>query len=60
VTAHAGKDVEKEEHSFIPGGIAKWYNSGNQPHSSSENWTSYYLRYLSYILGYILKRCANI
>jgi hypothetical protein len=24
--AVAGKDVEKEEHSFIAGGIASWYN----------------------------------
>jgi len=31
VTADAGKDVEKEEHSSIVGGIASWYNhSGNQ------------------------------
>jgi hypothetical protein len=30
VTAHAGEDIEKEEHSSIAGGIAKWYNhSGN-------------------------------
>ena len=36
----AGEDVEKEEHSFIAGGIASWYNpSGNQFCSSSENWT---------------------
>jgi hypothetical protein len=26
VTAHVGKDVEKEEHSSIAGGIANWYN----------------------------------
>jgi hypothetical protein len=26
VTADAGKDVEKEEHSSIAGGIASWYN----------------------------------
>ena len=40
VTADAGKDVEKEEHSIL-GGIASWYNhSGNQFGSSSEkNWT---------------------
>jgi hypothetical protein len=39
VTADAGKDVEKEEHSSIAGGIASWYNhSGNQFGSSSENW----------------------
>jgi hypothetical protein len=36
VTADAGEDVEKEEHSII-GGIARWYNhSGNQSGSSSE------------------------
>ena len=31
VTADAGEDVEKEEHSSIVGEIASWYNhSGNQ------------------------------
>jgi hypothetical protein len=31
VTADAVEDVEKEEHSYIAGGIANWYNlSGNQ------------------------------
>jgi hypothetical protein len=40
VTADAGKDVEKEEHSLIVGGIASLYNhSGNQSGGSSENWT---------------------
>jgi hypothetical protein len=40
VTADAGKDVEKEEHSSIVGGIESWYNhSGNQSGGSSENWT---------------------
>ena len=40
VTADAGKDVEKEEHSSIAGGIASLYNhSGSQSGSSSENWT---------------------
>ena len=35
VTADAGKDVEKEEHSSIVGGIASLYNhSGNQSSSS--------------------------
>jgi hypothetical protein len=30
VTADAGEDVEKEEHSSIAGEIASWYNhSGN-------------------------------
>jgi hypothetical protein len=45
VTADAGEDVEKEEHSSISGVIASWYNhSRNQFGSSSENWTYYYLR----------------
>ncbi len=40
VTTDAGKDVEKEEHSSIVGGIASLYNhSGNKSGSSSENWT---------------------
>jgi hypothetical protein len=40
VTADAGVDVEKEEHSSIVGGIAGLYNhSGNQSGSSLENWT---------------------
>jgi len=40
VTADIGEDVEKEEYSFIVGGIASWYNhSGNQSRGSSENWT---------------------
>jgi len=44
VTADAGEDVEKEEHSSIAGGIANWYNhSGNQSGGSSENWTLHYL-----------------
>jgi hypothetical protein len=38
VTAHIGKDVEKEEHSSIAGGIANYFNhSGNQCEGSSEN-----------------------
>ena len=38
VTAHAGKDMEKEQ-SSIAGGIANWYNpSNNQSGGSSENW----------------------
>jgi hypothetical protein len=40
VTVNAGKDVEKEKHSSIVGGIASFYNhSGNQSGGSSENWT---------------------
>jgi hypothetical protein len=39
VTADAGEDVEKEEHSSIAGGIENWYNhSGNQSEGSSKNW----------------------
>ena len=41
MTADAGKDVEKEGHSFIVGGIASLYNhSGNHSGGSSENWNS--------------------
>jgi hypothetical protein len=40
VTADAGENVEKEEHSSIASGIASWYNHpGNQSGGSSENWT---------------------
>jgi hypothetical protein len=36
VTADAGEDIEKKEHSSIVGGIGTWYtNSGNKPGSSS-------------------------
>jgi hypothetical protein len=45
VTADAGKDLEKEEYSFIAGGIATWYNLfGNQSGGSSENWKWFYLK----------------
>jgi hypothetical protein len=34
----AGKDVQKEEHFSIAGGIAHWYNqSGKQSGGTSEN-----------------------
>jgi hypothetical protein len=40
VTADACKDMVKEKHSSIVGGIASLYNhSGNQSGSFSENWT---------------------
>jgi hypothetical protein len=40
VTADAGKDMEKEGHTYIVGGISSWYNhSGNQSGGSSENWS---------------------
>jgi hypothetical protein len=40
VKADTGKDVEKERHSSIFGGIASWYNhSRNQSGGASENWT---------------------
>jgi hypothetical protein len=36
VITHVGKDVEKEKHFTIVGGIANWYNhSGNQFGGSS-------------------------
>jgi hypothetical protein len=39
VTADAGKNVEKEEHSFIAGGIPScYYHSENQFGRSSGNW----------------------
>jgi hypothetical protein len=39
-TAYAGKDMVKEEHFSIAGGIANLYShSENQFGSSSENWT---------------------
>jgi hypothetical protein len=45
VTADAGEDVEKEEHSSSIGGIESWYNHyENQFGSSSENRTLYNLR----------------
>jgi len=45
VTANAGEDGEKEEHSSIVGGIADGCNhSGNQSGGSSENWRFNYLR----------------
>jgi hypothetical protein len=40
VASDAGMDVEKEQHSFIPGYIASWYNhSENQFAGSSGHWT---------------------
>jgi hypothetical protein len=40
VTADAGKDMGKEEHSSIAGGISRWYNcSANHSSGTSENWT---------------------
>jgi hypothetical protein len=36
----AGEDVEKEEHTFIAGGMASWHNhSASQSGGSLENWT---------------------
>jgi hypothetical protein len=52
VRADADENVEKEEHSFIVGGITIWYNhSGNQFVGSSENWTYYYQKTQQYLLG---------
>jgi hypothetical protein len=43
MTAYAGKDVEKEDHSSIAGGIATLYkHSGSQSGVFSENWKKYY------------------
>jgi len=69
VRADAGKDVEKEEHSSIVGGIASWYNhSENQSGGSSENWAFHYLRtqlyhswvYNQKMLQHIPKACAPL
>jgi hypothetical protein len=50
VTADAGEDVVKGEHSSTVGGIASLYNhSGNQSGSSSENWIYYYWRIQQYL-----------
>jgi hypothetical protein len=50
VTANAGEDVEKEEHSSIAGGIASLYNhSGSQSGGSSENWTLFYRKIQQYL-----------
>jgi hypothetical protein len=50
MTADAGEDVEREEHSFIAGGIASRCNHfGNQSGDSSENWTWYYWRIQQYL-----------
>ena len=45
ITAYAGEDVEKEEHSFIAGGNTNLYNHfENQYCGFSENWESIYLK----------------
>jgi hypothetical protein len=43
MTAHAGEDVEKGEHSSIASEIANWY-SRNQSVVFSENWKLFYLK----------------
>jgi hypothetical protein len=49
------EDVQKEEHSFVAGGTAYWYNhSGNQSGGSSESWKQIYL---NTTLGHMTKRC---
>jgi hypothetical protein len=62
VTADAGEDVEKEEHSSIAGGIANWYNySGNQFDDSSENWKEYYWKIQQYLSwAYNQKMLQNV
>jgi hypothetical protein len=63
VTADAGKNVVKEEHSSIAGGIASWYNHvGNQYDHSSENWTQCYLRtqlYYSWAYTQKMLQCVD-
>jgi hypothetical protein len=39
VTAAAGEDVEKEEHSSIFGEIVSWYNYSALNKLDIENWT---------------------
>ena len=49
MTADAGEDVEKEEHSSLAGVIASWYNhSGNQSGSSSENYAPIYQSFVCF------------
>jgi hypothetical protein len=49
MTAHAGDNVVKEEHSSIAGGIASCYNhSGKQSGVSSENLTEFYWKIQQY------------
>jgi hypothetical protein len=61
VTADAGADVEKEEHSSVVGGIASLYNhSGNHSGGSSENWTSTTRRSSNTSSGHIFRNAPNI
>jgi len=57
VSADAGENVEKDEHSSIVGGIVNWYkHSGNQSGGSSENWIFHSLRTQLYLsLAYTQK-----
>ena len=51
MTAHAGEDVEKGEHSSIAGASANWYSRfGNQYGEFSENWDSIDLKTQQYHL----------
>jgi hypothetical protein len=59
--AHVGKDVKKEKHSSISGGIAKWYNhSGNQTGGSSGNWKYIYMKTSYTTLGHTTKRYSTM
>jgi hypothetical protein len=69
LTADAGEDAEKEEHSSIAGGIASWYNaSGNQFGGSSENWIYYYQKIQQYfswaytqkLFQLVIRKCAPL
>jgi hypothetical protein len=61
VAAHDDKEVEKEEHYSIAGGIANWYNhSENQSGGSSENWKEIYLKTQLYYSWNIPKICPTM
>ena len=50
MTAHAGEDVEQEDHSSIAGGSSNFYNDyGNQFGSFLENWEQFYLKSQLYL-----------
>jgi hypothetical protein len=51
--------VEKEEHSSIVGGVARWYNhSGNQSGGYSENWTYHSWAYTQKLLQHVIRTHA--
>ena len=59
MTADAGEDAEKEEHSSTVGGVVSWYNhSGNQSGQKIEHSTT--LRPSYSTSWHIPQRCSNI